>query len=189
MEWWTEIRRKVLVEGVSKRRVVREYGIHWETLEKILTHSSPPGYRMKKERPKPKIGPYLERIRQIIEEDKAAPKKQRHTAKRIFERIRCEGYEGGHTQVKEAVRTVKQVTREVFVPLVHRPGEAQADFGHALVRERGALRKVVFFARDTSLLGCGLHPGVREDLHRGGVGGAPQGLRVFRLRATADSLR
>jgi len=145
MEWWTEIRRKVLVEGVSKREVLRQYGIHWETLEKILTHSCPPGYRMRAERAKPKIGPYLERMRQIIEEDKRAPKKQRHTAKRIFERIRCEGYEGGYTQVKGAVRTIKRTTREVFVPLVHRPGEAQADFGHALLRQRGALRKVAFF--------------------------------------------
>ena len=145
MEWWTEIRRKVLAEGVSKRAVQREHGIHWETLQKVLTHSSPPGYRMKKERPKPKIGPYLDRIRQIIEQDKAAPKKQRHTAKRIFERICSEGYKGGYTQVKEAVRTIRRTTREVFVPLAHRPGEAQADFGHALIRERGALRKVVFF--------------------------------------------
>jgi transposase len=145
MEWWTEIRREVLAEGASKRAVQREYGIHWETLEKILTHSTPAGYRMQAERPKPKIGPYLERIRQIIEEDKRAPKKQRHTARRIFERIRAQGYQGGYTQVKEAVRTIKRVTREVFVPLVHRPGEAQADFGHALVREGEALRKVVFF--------------------------------------------
>jgi transposase len=145
MELWTEIRRKVLVDGVSKRQALRQYGIHWETLQKVLGHSSPPGYRMREERPKPRIGRYLERIRQIIEEDKSAPKKQRHTAKRIFERIRSEGYEGGYTQVKDAVRAIKQVTREVFVPLVHRPGDAQADFGHALVRQGGALRKVVFF--------------------------------------------
>jgi len=95
MELWTEIRRKVLVDGVSKRQALRQYGIHWETLQKVLGHSSPPGYRMREERPKPRIGRYLERIRQIIEEDKAAPKKQRHRAKRIFERIRSEGYEGG----------------------------------------------------------------------------------------------
>ena len=145
MEWWTEIRRKVLVEGVSKRQALRQYGIHWETLEKVLSHSRPPGYRIRADRAKPKIGPYLTRIRQILEEDRAAPKKQRHTAKRIFERIRSEGYEGGYTQLKEAVRAIKQVTREVFVPLVHRPAEAQADFGHALIRERGTLRKVVFF--------------------------------------------
>ena len=46
---------------------------------------------MEKERPKLKIGPYLERIRQIITEDRSAPNKQRHTAKRIFERIQSEG--------------------------------------------------------------------------------------------------
>ena len=63
MEWWTEIRRKVLVEGVSKRRVLRQYGIHCEMLEKILGHRSPPGYRMKEERPKPEIGAHLARMR------------------------------------------------------------------------------------------------------------------------------
>ena len=46
MEWWTKIRQKVLVEGVSKRQVLQETGIHWKTLEKILGHSSPPGYRL-----------------------------------------------------------------------------------------------------------------------------------------------
>ncbi len=43
MEWWTEIRRRVLVERVSKRRILRETGIHWTTLEKVLAHSEPPG--------------------------------------------------------------------------------------------------------------------------------------------------
>ena len=52
---------------------------------------------MKLPRPKPKIGPYLERIAQIIDEDKYYPKKQRHTAKRIFERITEMGYAGGYT--------------------------------------------------------------------------------------------
>jgi len=62
------------------------------------------------------------------------PKKQRHTAKRIFDRIREMGYEGGYTQVKEAVRELLQVKQEVFMPLIHRPGEAQVDFGYALAK-------------------------------------------------------
>ena len=45
MEQWTQIRRRILVEGVSKRQVLRETGMHWTTLEKILAYSSPPGYR------------------------------------------------------------------------------------------------------------------------------------------------
>jgi len=110
-----------------------------------LEHSEPPGYRLKEPRPKPKIGPYLERIAQIIEEDKALPKKQRHTAKRIYERIREMGYAGRYTQVKEAVRELQRVKGEVFVPLIQRPGEAQADFGYALGKISGELRKVGFF--------------------------------------------
>ncbi len=145
MEKWTEIRRRVLVEGTSKRQIQRETGLSWPTLEKVLTHGRPPGYRRTKPYPKPKIGPYLDRIAQIMEADKEVPRKQRHTAKRIFERIREEGYEGGYTQVKEAVRAFRRTKREVFVPLIHRPGEAQVDFGQALVKEAGVLRKVVFF--------------------------------------------
>jgi len=145
MDWWTKIRLEVLRGERTKREILRREGIHWETLKKILGHSEPPGYRLKEPRPKPKIGTYLERIAQIIEEDKALPKKQRHTAKRIYERIQEMGYGGKYTQVKEAVRGLERVKREVFVPLIHRPGEAQVDFGYALVKVSGELRKVGFF--------------------------------------------
>ena len=145
MEQWTSIRQRVLVEGASKRSVMLSTGVHHETLSKMLTHSQPPGYQRKAEYPRPKVGPYLVRIGQILKEDQSAPKKQRHTAKRIFDRIRSEGYTGGYTQVKTAVRAIRQQSKEVFVPLTHLPGEAQADFGYALVKENGVLRKVVFF--------------------------------------------
>jgi len=137
MDWWTKIRLEVLRGERSKREILRREGIHWETLKKILEHPEPPGYRMKHSRPRPKIGPYLEPIAQIIEEDKALPKKQRHTAKRIYERIKEMGYEGNYTQVKEAVQEVKRLRQEVFMPLVHHPGEAQVDFGHALAKVGG----------------------------------------------------
>lgn len=146
MDRWMEIRKKVLVEGKSKRGVMTEEGLHWETLKKILSHGQPPGYRMKEERPKPQIGAFLGRIQEILRTDKGVHKKQRHTAKRIFERLRDEeGYQGSYTQVKKAVREMKKRTSEVFVPLTHRPGEAQVDFGHALVRLNGVLVKRPFF--------------------------------------------
>jgi transposase len=145
MEEWLAIRRRVLVEGVSKREILRETGLHWQTLEKILAHSSPPGYRLQEARERPKLGPFLPRIRQILKEDQEMPRKQRHTAKRIFERLREEGYTGGYTQVKEVVREFRRQAREVFVPLSHRPGEAQVDFGHVAVNVAGVLRRVVFF--------------------------------------------
>lgn len=145
MDWWTKVRLEVLRGEKKKREVLRSEGIGWDTLRKILAHPEPPGYRLKKPRPKPKIGPYLERIAQIIEEDKALPKKQRHTAKRIYDRLREMGYGGGYTQVKEVMRELLRVRQEVFMPLVHRAGEAQVDFGYALVKVAGVLRKVGFF--------------------------------------------
>ncbi|MFC1499366.1 IS21 family transposase [Verrucomicrobiota bacterium] len=145
MEWWEDIRRQVKVEGIPKRQVLRERGIHWKTLEKILNNSIPPGYQLSKERSKPKIGPFKDRIAHILETDESTHKKQRHTAKRIFDRLRKEGYTGGYTQIKEAVRAIKQKKREVFMPLIHLQGEAQVDFGHALVCENGHLRKIIFF--------------------------------------------
>lgn len=145
MEKWTEIRRRVLVEGVSIRQIQRETGLHFETVKRILAHPSPPEFACPP-RPSPKIGAFRERIAAIIESDKALPKKQRHTAKRLFEVLQEEGYQGGYTQVKEAVRELRRTSQEVFVPLAHRPGEAQVDFGEALVKMAGELRKAHFFA-------------------------------------------
>jgi hypothetical protein len=145
MEQWSEIRRRVLVEGVSRRQVLRETGMHWRTLAKILAHSEPPGYRQTKERERPKLGEYLGRIEQILKEDAAMPRKQRHTAKRIWQRLKEWGFTGGYTVVKETVRELSARTQEVFVPLEHPPGEAQMDFGQALVKLNGQLTKVAFF--------------------------------------------
>ena len=145
MEQWTRIRLELRHEDTSKREVMRREGIHWDTLQKIEAHSEPPGYRMGRARPKPKLGPYLDLIAQIIKDDKSVPKKQRHTATRIYHRIKEMGYEGKYTQVKEAVRKIKKVSREVFMPLIHRPGEAQVDFGYALAKVSGELRKVALF--------------------------------------------
>ena len=121
--------------------------MHWRTLEKILEHSEPPGYRRTKPPAKPKIGPFVPKIIEILESDKQLHRKQRHTAKRIWQRLVDEDqFDGGYTTVKDAVRELRSRRQEVFVPLTHRPGEAQVDFGHALAHVGGVLRKVVFFA-------------------------------------------
>ena len=146
MENWAEIRRRVLVDGLSKRAACRAYDIHWDTLTKILRHPEPPGYRRAMPRPRPKLDPYLPVFHQILEGDKKAPRKQRHTAKRIFERLRDEhGYAGGLTAVKDAVRAWRRTRTEVFVPLTHPPGEAQVDFGEAEVVLDGRPTKVAVF--------------------------------------------
>ena len=70
MDEWTEIRRKVLVEGVSKRSILRDYGIGHQALAKILSKAEPPGYQMAEIRRKPVIGPHLATIEAILADDK-----------------------------------------------------------------------------------------------------------------------
>jgi len=145
MEQWSEIRRRVLVEGLSKRAACREYGVHWHTLNKMLENSEPPGYRGAQPRAKPKIGRFLGLIEEILRQDQTAPRKQRHTKQRILDRLKAEGYAGGYTAVKEAVREWERRHREVFVPLIHNPSEAQVDFGSAEVIRDGQATKVALF--------------------------------------------
>ncbi len=145
MEQWAKIRRRVLVEGVSKRQIIRETGMHWQTLEKILTHSSPPGYR-RKQAYKSKLDAHVDWIGSILESDKSQPRKQRHTAQRIYDRLKAErGFEGGYTIVKGLVAHLRRTSKEVFMPLSHPPGEAQVDYFQALANIDGVLQKVYCF--------------------------------------------
>jgi transposase len=145
MDQWIELRRKIHNEHVPLRQLERETGIHRKTLRKIRDNSDPPGYCRTKPAPKSKIGPYFDRIKNIIASDREMPKKQRHTAKRIWEVLQSEGFTGGYTIVKDAVRRIKSTSKEVFMPLSQPPGEAQVDFGHALANFNGTLKKFVFF--------------------------------------------
>ncbi len=120
MQVWKEIRRQVLTGELSQRAAIRQYGLGWHTLKKILAHAEPPGYRQSQPRKKRTLERFLPVIHQILDDDRQAPKKQRHTAHRIFERLRDEhGYTGGETVVKDAVRAWKQGHQEVFLPLSH----------------------------------------------------------------------
>ena len=146
MESWAEIRRRVLADGLSGRAACRQYKIHWKTLRKILEHTEPPGYRRTKPRRPSVLDPLLPVVHQILQDDKKAPPKQRHTAVRIFRRLRDEhGFAGKLTVVKDAVRAWRARHAEVFVPLAHPPGEAQVDFGEAEVTLDGRPTKVALF--------------------------------------------
>ena len=169
MEMWTEIRRKVFVEGASKRSIRRDYRVSARTLEKILANAEPPGYRQEASRPKPVLGQFLGIIDEILLADRDAPAKQRHTAKRIFERLRDEhGYTGCSSQVRAQVARARKRQREVFVPLSHPPGEAQYDFGEATVIIAGEPDEGSSLGHDPALLGrvprLGLPPRVHRDL-------------------------
>ena len=135
VELYGRVRYSVQIEGLSHREAARRFGIDPRTVAKMMVFSVPPGYRRKKPPARPKLDPFIGLIDRILEEDKSRPAKQRHTSKRIFERLRDEhGYCGGLTIVKDYVHERRLRQREVFVPLRHDPGHAQVDFGEALSR-------------------------------------------------------
>jgi len=70
MDQWIKLRRKIRNEEVSLRQLERDTGIHRQTLRKIRDNSQPPGYHRTKTIEKTKIGPYIKRIKAIIEADK-----------------------------------------------------------------------------------------------------------------------
>ena len=140
------IRRMHYRDNLGKRTISRQTGLHRETIKKMLEYPEPPGYRFKIPRPKPKLEPFVLLIDQILEDDRKAPKKQRHTAKRIFDRLRDEhGYEGGYTIVKDYVRDKKISLQEVYFPLNQQPGTGQVDFGQFRVLIAGIEQQAHLF--------------------------------------------
>ena len=149
VEVYVQVRRSVYVEGLSERAAARRFGIARDTVRKMLRYDTPPGYRRTKPVRRPKLEAYTGIIDQILIDDREQPRKQRHTAKRIFDRLRDEyGFTGGYTIVKDYVREKKLGGQEMFVPLTHPPGDAQADFGEAVVVIAGVQRKAHFLVVD-----------------------------------------
>lgn len=149
VEIYARVRHAVLIEGISERAAAERFGINARTVSKMLKFSVPPGYVRKKPPLRPKLDPFIGIIDAILAADKERPKKQRHTAKRIFERLRDEhGFMGKVTIVKDHVAGWRQQSQEMFVPLVHPPGHAQIDFGEALGVIGGIERKIHFLAMD-----------------------------------------
>ncbi len=146
VDLYLRVRLVCHVDGLSQREAAGRFGISRETVRKMLRHSEPPGYRRRHPPKRPKLGPFTDIIDRILTEDRTVHRKQRHTAKRIFERLRDEhGFSGGQTIVKDCVRERRRRLREVFVPLAHPAGHAQADFGEADAIVAGVERRIHFF--------------------------------------------
>src|SRR4029450_10873582 len=106
------VRHACHVEGLSQREAARRFGIHRSTVRKMLAFSVPPGYRRTKPPARPKLGAFTAILAARLEADRTSPPKQRHTARRIHERLRPEhGFAGGYTIVKDYVRERRQGVR------------------------------------------------------------------------------
>src|SRR5271166_2939778 len=90
VELYAKIRHAVMIDGLSRREAAKRFGVHRNTITKMLSFSVPPGYRRRERPASKKLGPYLAWIDAILEGDSQVHKKQRHTAHRIFERLRDE---------------------------------------------------------------------------------------------------
>jgi transposase len=122
-------------DGLSIRQIARRLGHGRETVKKALASPSPPGYTRKRPAACPKLGPFTPFIDQILAADVDAPRKQRHTAMRLFERLRDEhGYAGGYDQVRRYIKGRRLRQRETHLMLDHPPGSRlECDFGHIYV--------------------------------------------------------
>ena len=142
MEQVHVIRHKVLIEGQSQRRVAREMGLSRNTVKKYLEVSEPKRLELN-----PRSRPVLEEVKprmdQLLEEWAGrVTAKQRLTGSWLHRELVQEGYQVGVTLVRDYLREVKRRKAEVFIPLVHRPGdEAQVDFFEVTVDEAGTRRK------------------------------------------------
>jgi hypothetical protein len=87
VDLYLKVRYAVRIEGLSERAAARRFGIDPRTVNKMMKFSVPPGYVRKKPPVKPKLDPFIPVIDRILGDDKSRPKKQQHTAKRIFERL------------------------------------------------------------------------------------------------------
>lgn len=141
------IRKCVKKEGLSQRETARKLGHSRHTVKKALEYAAPPGYRRTQTIARPAIEPVQKLIDTWLEEDKARPRKQRRTAKRIFERLREDyDFQGSYSAVQRYVAHKKQTSGETFYPLAFDPGEeAQVDWGEARVLVGGEERKVYLF--------------------------------------------
>lgn len=114
-----------------------------------MSFSVPPGYRLTFDIRCPKLEPFLPIIEGWLKASLTMPRNQRHTAKRVFDRLREEcSVTGGYAIIKDYMRERERCGQEMFVPLSHLPGHGQADFGGALVRIGGVEQKAHFFVLD-----------------------------------------
>ncbi len=160
VEQFEQIRRERDREGLSIRGLAVRHGVHRRAVRQALASAVPPVKRAPVSRPAPKLGPYRAVIDAWLEGDRDAPRKQRHTARRIHRRLVDElGADVAETTVRQYVRGRKRAMGwpigEVFVPQVHAPGvEAEVDWGEADVVLGGVLVTVHLFVMRASFSGA-----------------------------------
>jgi transposase len=148
VEDFEAIRRAYFVDKLSIREINRRFGHHRNTIRKAIANPAPQPYRLKKPRDAPVLGPYKQRIAELLEKSKQQPHKQYYTARRIYEILVGEGYQGSIGSVLNYVsqQRRKRKRRDTYLPLEFDPGQdAQVDWGEAEVELAGKRLTVQVF--------------------------------------------
>jgi transposase len=144
------VRKAHFRDGKSKSQIARELGMDWRTVNKLLEMAPTeiPQYHRKQPITHPVLGNYIKIIDHWLELDIQAPRKQRHTGQRIYERLQDEhGFGGSYSAVRDYLGQVRKKPKEVFLPLAFAPGEmAQVDWAEVTIMLAGVHTVVYLFA-------------------------------------------
>ena len=154
MEDFELIRRMVQIDGLSIREVARRLNKSRNSVTKALENASPTPYSNTTPRSRPKTDQFLPFIRTWLEQDRAAPRKQRHSAVRVFERLQVEyGFTGSRRVISDVVKIVRREMSqpEIFVPIDHPAGdEFQIDWGQVTINLNSQDTKVMILCAITA---------------------------------------
>lgn len=141
------IRKLVLVEGLSQRAAARKVGVSRHAVRVALAAKPDRRYTLTKPKPRPVTAQIEQMVIEILQSDVGAPRKQQHTARRVYHRLRDEyAFPGSEASVRRVVAMLRHKDPDVFLPLAFDPGqEAQVDFGEAYIRLNGKPVKVYLF--------------------------------------------
>lgn len=135
-----KIRRAYFREGLSIREIGRTLHHSRRVIRRAIESAEPEQYRLVQERPAPVLGPWKAQIDTLWDESQKMPRKQRYTARKIYEELQKQGYGGSEITVSRYVGQKRRASqaKPVFLPLEFDPGEdAQVDWGEAVVEIAG----------------------------------------------------
>ena len=145
MQLWTEVRHALLVEQISLREAAERFDLNFRTVQKIRDNVSPPDYVRGSRRAPTKLQAFLPFIEEYLAEDAGMSPKQRHTAQRIYDRLREEhGYSGSDRAIRYVVEKLRRREEPLFIPLSHPRGHSQFDFGFAEAILGGVRQQVAY---------------------------------------------
>jgi transposase len=146
-----KIRRAYFIEKKSLRQIAKELRVARKTVRKAIASAEPEAYTVREPRPAPILGPYKDRIDELLAVNEKLPVKQRYTGHLIFKELAQAGYRGGESTVRRYIAQRRQEKRrpKVYIPLEFDPGtDAQVDWGEAVVEIAGErMTAQIFYLR------------------------------------------